>query len=330
MGTNLSQVFIANADLNDGGAFNALTSAKVGVYDLATGAYTASTALYADANINATWAYRNIQFAQGTATNPIATPLIDTRDIRAIKYEKHAPSVRAAQVTGTLVANKEYNVKFIIRNTPVNQLNFRDDSGSELTDLSGAGKQFPLGVFNTTNHKALNISATGATATAAGDNLVANIAASPILNDLFTASNSSGVVTITARHATVVFEMIVNNITDDAILANGSPTAMVVGVGNAWQVLGEEVRCRSRYGNFNRMYLPMNMPTYANSTFKYDKITILYEHNWPTSTGIAPAGTINEVVIYLGDSSDALELNDFPEFEATFRIALASNEEFTW
>ena len=64
----------------------------------------------------------------------------------------------------------------------------------------------------------------------------------------------------------------------------------VLGVGNDWQVHGEEMRCRSRYADFNRMYIPQNM-TYTVEGFNaYHKITVEYEHNWPNSSGIAPAG----------------------------------------
>ena len=44
------------------------------------------------------------------------------------------------------------------------------------------------------------------------------------------------------------------------------------------------------------------MTTYGKKGFKYDKITIEYEHNWPTSSGIAPAGTLNQVVLYNTDT----------------------------
>lgn len=347
MGTNLSQVFISNLDtpvdktsFNDADLFSAPNPA-VGIW--ADGKYQnwgTAAPLYTKSvdtdtsnsddttvdaitiNVNPFWRYKTLQITQGTAGNPIATPMLNVRDVRKIKYEKHEASVRAAQVTGTIAA--AVDVKFIIRTTPTSQLNFHDANATGLADLSGGGFDFPLGAFNTTNHKALNISA------ASGAALVTNIQGSTILNALFTASNSNGDVTITARHEGVQFDMIVTLQSDGSVLANGTPTAMVLGVGNPWQVLSEEIRCRSRYGNFNRMYIPQNMPTYTNSTFAYDKITIEYEHNWPNSTGIAPAGALNQAVIYLGDSSTALAATDFDQFEAAFNIALATNEEFVW
>jgi len=347
MGTNLSQVFISNLDtpvnktaFNDAALFTAPNPA-VGIW--ADGAYknwgtdaplytkTVDVSTAADAddaadvitlNVNPFWRYKTLQITQGTAGNPIATPMLNVRDVRKIKYEKHVPSVRHSITTGDIA--EQVTVKFIIRTTPTAQLNFHDPNGSGLIDLSGGGFDFPLGGFNTTNHKAINIG--GSTAAT----VVANIQGSPILNAMFTAATSTNAVAITARHAGVIFDVIVSADDDGAIVANGSTTKGLVGVGNSWQALDEEIRCRSRYGNFNRMYIPQNMPTYTNSTFKYDKITVEYEHNWPNSTGIAPAGALNQAVIYLGDSSTALAASDFDQFEAAFSIALATNEEFVW
>ena len=40
------------------------------------------------------------------------------------------------------------------------------------------------------------------------------------------------------------------------------------------------------------------MATYTNATELYDKLVIEYTHNWPSATGIAPAGDLNQIVIY--------------------------------
>ena len=347
MGTNLSQVFISNLDtpvnktaFNDAALFTAPKSA-VGVWadgqyqnwgtaaplytktvDVSTAVDAGDPADVITLNVNPFWRYKTLQITQGTAGNPIATPMLNVRDIRKIKYEKHVDSVRHAITTGDIT--EQVTVKFIIRTTPTAQLNFHDPNASGLIDLSGGGFDFPLGGFNTTNHKAINIGGSSATT------VVANIGASPILNAMFTASASSDKVVLTARHAGVIFDVIVSADDDGATVPNDTTTGGNIGVGNAWQALDEEIRCRSRYGNFNRMYIPQNMPTYTDSTFKYDKITVEYEHNWPNSTGIAPAGALNQAVIYLGDSSTALAASDFDQFEAAFNIALASNEEFVW
>jgi hypothetical protein len=356
MGTNLSQVFILNngnliAPGSDGDdSFVDAGSAQVGIWNTtkygtnddqwintklyATTVAEVDTAAAVDGTpiVNPLWLYSQIQFVQGTANNPIATPIINTSQIKSIEFSPFEASTRhAGTVTFALDdAGDDLNVKFIIRNTPTAHLNFTNDNPG-LIDLSGNNFDFPLGSFNTTNHKAINIGATGATATTAGDDLVANIQNSPVLNALFTASNTTGVVTITARHAGVVFDMIAHNNTDDTVPVVSNATAKAkVGVGNAWQVLGEEIRCRSRYGNFNRMYFPDPVATYTNTTYKYHKVTIEYATNWPSSTGIAPAGELNQVVIYAADSSTAMAAGD-TTIDAAFALPnVTGQHKFVW
>ena len=81
------------------------------------------------------------------------------------------------------------------------------------------------------------------------------------------------------------------------------------------------------------------MPTYTNVTANankgafYDKITIEYEHNWPTSTGIAPAGTLNQVVLYFTDSDfTAPVVGDAGDatYDNVFNLTIATAAEFNW
>jgi len=350
MGTNLSQVFVSNkngATVEAGTttqSFSQIANGEVGIWDLDGSAWV-NTALYAasldtqstittsDALTtvaNPAWLYNNLQFVQGTAGNPLATPMINTRNIRRITHDPYAGSTRANVVTGTLVASKNYDIKLIIKMVPTSQLNFNDANSTGYVDLSDGGKQFPLGAHNLTNHKVLHTSAYGSTPGNAGANLVSNIQENGILNALFTASNSGGDVTITARHAGVQFDLIAENVTDGTFLDNASSQAFLPGVGNPWQVLSEEIRCRSRYGDFNRMYLPQNPATYTQADGKYNKIVIEYEHNWPTSTGIAPAGTLNQCVIYF-DSDGAAVTTSEGDFDTIFGVVdLTEAEQFMW
>ena len=108
MGTNLSQVFISNTDvLETGTTFTGIASTpEIGIWNLAgnsgAGAYVNSALYQASADLtdldtgetlaaiaNPLWFYNNLQFVQGTAGNPIATPIINTRDIRRIKYDPY-------------------------------------------------------------------------------------------------------------------------------------------------------------------------------------------------------------------------------------------------
>ena len=361
MGTNLSQVFIANAGnlkAASGTGADSLSglasTPEIGIWNLAAdgnGDHWLNTALYAatvdtdtsnpdDTTVaaltvaNPLWLYRDLQFAQGTSGNSIATPLINTRDIKRLRFEPHVASVGHKQViTGTPASGKVYRVKFIIRNTPTDQLSFYDASGNNYPDLSGAGKDFPLGAFNTTNHKAITVEITTTSTTLATETakIKAAVEANKLLNEILVVSTTTVAGdTYTARHAGVVFDMIIWNDTDDAAALTVTPAGAVIGVGNDWQVLGEEIRCRSRYGNFNRMYLPQNMPTYTVEGNAYHKITIEYAHNWPSSTGIAPAGELNQVVLYLSDSSTAMVAGDTTIDTAFVLGDLSEAVEFVW
>ena len=185
MGTNLSQVFIANDAVTgptSGSAFNSLVSAaattEVGIWDVNGGSYH-TTALYSTAvdvtdevagadteevtdNIttvaNPLWLKSRIQIAQGAGGQPIATPLIDTRLIRSVRFEPYVATVahkRSIKPNSTF-ASLDVTVKFIIRTLPVDQLSYHDGDGTDYTILNGTDP-LPMGVFNATNHKSVSV-----------------------------------------------------------------------------------------------------------------------------------------------------------------------------
>ena len=350
-------MFISNTDaLESGSTFTGIANTpEIGVWDIDGGQYR-NTALY-DASIesgaaadatdtlalaNPLWLYNNLQFVQGVSSgNPLATPIINTRNIRRITYDPfvafvgHGATLADATFNVTDAAdNDEYNFKFVIRTTPTDYLSFYDQDG-----LSIFG-DFPLGAYNTTNHKAINMTVTIADvddADAAQNltNIQAALAASPILNAMFSAGDDADTAAnlkITAKHPGLIFDLIVENVTRastaDPVVA--AAVACDNGCGNDFQVIGDEMRCRSRYGQFNRMYIPQNMTTYGKKGFKYDKITIEYEHNWPNSTGIAPAGALNQVVLYNTDTDGTAPAAGEGTFEATFAITNATAKKFVW
>jgi hypothetical protein len=361
MGTNLSQVFISNTDVLQAAntTFTTPTNATIGIWNLgvATPTYRAA-ALYSpgvditdevangtgstsdDLTIvaNPLWLVSKLQFVQGTAGNPIATPIINTANIKRIKYDPYvATAGHKVVLTGTPASNAQHTVKFIFRTTPTDQLSFYDQNGSNAAILSGTAP-FPLGAFNTTNHKVISVelAKTDADASLAefGTLLKAAVEKHELLKDLLAVSTTTATGdTYTAKHVGVIFDMIIWNDTADAASAIIlTTTGQVLGVGNGWQVLGEEIRCRSRYGNFNRMYLPQNMPTYANAAWKYDKITIEYATNWPTATGIAPAGANNQVVLYYTDADGTAPVvgDSDNTFDTAFAYTVATASEFVW
>ena len=317
-GSNLSQVFIANADLKDHADTTPanLAAGNVGMYDLASGGF-----------INdAAWnTLDRINFMQGiTGSNPIASPIIDTRNIRRVDYTKSVTTVaHKVVIGGTPVSGQTLEVRIVVRAIPTDYVNFFPDGVDYSLDASGYN--FPLASFNTTNHKVFPLeiltgSTTLATETA---KIQAAIQANPVLNAMFKTSVAN---TIEARHAGLIFDVIINDAAGAATGLTTTVTGFVPGVGNFWQVLGDVKRTQFKQGSMNRMYFADNHETNVNA-WKYDKIVIEYAHDWPSSTGIAPAGELNQLVIYLGQASGALAAADYAGFEAVFEIALATDED---
>lgn len=338
MGTNLSQVFIQNGAVlennNSQPAFNDPDSGQIGIWNSVDSAWV-SSALFqktfspldtdgaADGSsvstpvafANPNWLYSQLQFVQGTAGNPIATPLLDVRNIRSLSFDPYVVTAGHKQVitpnaTFTAEAVSTVTLKVIVRTTPTDQLSYYDQEGTNYSILSG-NDPFPLGAFNTTNHKVISVEfncTSTATFCSVGKTAVDNHG---LLSKLVTATDTGTGTSLDlqSKHVGFTFDVIVLDKDGNEIVGTGnntvgiSTTGQDLGVGNPWQVHGEEIRCRSRYGNFNRMYLPQNMPTYTVSGNKYHKVTVEYEHNWPNSTGIAPAGALNQVVLYIGASA---------------------------
>jgi len=341
MGTNLSQVFIQNGavleDNSTNPVFSDPDSGQIGIWDsvdsgwIATklfqktfspldtdddnGVTTATSTAVAFANPN--WLYSQLQFVQGTAGNPIATPLLDVRNIRSLSFDHYLATAghktvltpNATTFTGATIGN--VTIRVIARTTPTDQLSYYDQEGTNYSILSG-NDPFPLGAFNTTNHKVISVEVNGSDFTTNAtfiDAAKIAIEAHGVLSKLVTVTDGASTMTIQSKHVGFIFDVAIIKSEDNSDLIAGAAAANLLtetvtgqdlGVGNPWQVLGEEIRCRSRYGNFNRMYLPQNMPTYTVSGNKYHKVTVEYEHNWPNSTGIAPAGALNQVVLYIG------------------------------
>lgn len=370
MGTNLSQVFIANDDTLAGtGAFNSLVttagSQEVGIWSVDDGDYI-QTALYSTAvdvtdevagadteevtdNIttvaNPLWLKKRIQIAQGASGQPIATPLIDTRNIRSIRFDPYAATAGHKVVctpngTFTDASVNTVTLKVIMRTLPVDQLSYHDAGGTDYTILSGSDP-LPMGVFNATNHKSVSVEfscSTTATFCSAGKVAVDN---HPLLKKIVTATDTGTGTSLDlqSKHVGVIFDVVIQDADGNAATAASAAankvvvasTGQVLGVGNPWQVLGEEIRCRSRQGNFNRMYLPMNQTTYTQSGSVYHKVTVSYDHNWPTGSGIAPAGTLNQAVIYVGKAGASASAAGDTNADEVFALAnVTAAQEFVW
>jgi len=222
-----------------------------------------------------------IQVVQGYgAANPIASPIIHTSDIVRITCAHYEASTRHA---GTVTfasgdSGKEVQIKFIIRKQPTEYTNYVNNEAG-IADLSGGNYRFPLVGFNTTNHKAINITAKGTTDNGAGE-MVTAIQENAVLNSMFTVSQSSGTLTVTARHAGVIFEMIADNLDDNTkpVVANAS-AKWAPGTGNDWQARGDELKARAQFGIHNRMYFPTDVTDFVTNDKQYDRFEITYKIN---------------------------------------------------
>ena len=296
---NLNQVFISNTGAPLTGstflANAALASTTIGVWDVATGAYLATSMMAATGPI---------QIVQTTASgNSFASPIIDVKDIKRISYTQYQAPVRhsvAATITATVPTGASYLFKIALRTYPTLYQAFTTPTDSAL-DLSGGGKTFPLLGNFSAGRTVIPVTeiVAGTSAANAGIAVTAAIQANKTLNDMFTVSdNGAGVVTIVARHMGVIFDVACNNTATYASAITTSVTGGDAGVGHYLLALSDEKSQRARYGNFNRMYFPMPFDTFAQSANTYEVVEISYAHNHPADTGIARAGELNNIKIY--------------------------------
>tara|TARA_B100001057_G_scaffold450_2_gene448 strand:+ start:2277 stop:3386 length:1110 start_codon:yes stop_codon:yes gene_type:complete len=365
--SNLSQVFISNAlTMLDGSlaqiqGAGAAPADDVGVLTLGPGtAEFKQTKLYEstiDAStddiaitVNPTWLYHSFQLVQRAVTgNNIVSPIIDVNQVKRIDYSAHidtAMEKTVIDIADGTITNDEIEVKVVVRAAPTNYADFAQP-GNAINDLSGEGKVCPIGIHNNTHHKVFNVTSMPADrlATAAGadnelglyDDLKAKIDAHGVLKDLLkvTDQGTSGI-DFETRFAHVTVEFIYNNITNEETVITEeagfvTKTAFVAGVGNDWQVFSDELRCRSKYGNFNRMYFPQAFDTYVTNGSLYDKIVISYETpNWPKGAGIVPAGGMNQAVIYYTNEGADPGTTGTNEFDDVFGYAANTDKTFIW
>lgn len=296
--SNLNQVFISNTGAPLTGstflANAALASTTIGVWDVATQAYLATSLMAATGPI---------QIVQTTRSgNSFASPLINVKDIKRIAYTQYkAPVSHEIEATflATVPASQSYLFKIAVRNYPTIYEAFANPTNPDL-DLSGNGKVFPLLGNFSAGRTVIPVVEIPANTTVANCAIAVRdaIQANKILNDMFTVTVLAGAVTIVARHMGVVFDVACNNTTTYSSAITTFITGADEGTGHHLLALSDEKSQRARYGNFNRMYFPMPFDTFASSANTYEVVEISYAHNHPADTGIARAGELNNIKIY--------------------------------
>lgn len=339
MGSNLSQVFIDNTKLVDADAgasdFNSLvgtpSAVEAGIFDVRGQAFldealftvstedgSADDSTDEIALSGGLWRFSHIQVAQGiSGGNSIASPIIPTSSIKSISYVPYNATTRSAVHFDGLSdgdSAKDFAFRFVIRTSPIAYTNFANNITSGIKDLSGGGFDFPLGSFNTTNHKVITITVAASEHAAAnmedvGDILKTKVEAHGLLNKLVVGAKAgtgtAADYTFTARHPHVEIDLAIENTTDGikAVCDDTDAVGFDPGAGNDWQVLSDEMRTRAKYGNFNRMHFPVDQTQYTVEDNQYDCIIINYATNWPNGSGIAKAGAINTVKLYYGGAA---------------------------
>lgn len=321
--SNLNQVFVINnPDMFSTTTFSntaATTNAsRLGVWDVYAATPTnVVTALFTSGVPN----FKSVQFTQTMLSgNCIATPIIDLKDIVRINYREYTsavPNVQKAVIDagGSAAAATSSSdpimMRIAIRTAPTNYEYFANPASG---DLSGEGYAFPLignfaagrMIFNVEVPETVHSPSATYSETALITALYDGIQNNEILKAIFKATdNGTSGLDLVARHYGVIFDV---TLTQNSV-AQGTVTMSMIAptaASNYVLAVADEKKQRARYGNFNRMYFPMDFPTFAQPTYKYDVIEIAYTHAHPTSTGIARAAELNTVRIYVGGSSTAL------------------------
>ncbi len=339
--SNLNQVFVVNnLTTLTGTTFNQSASAanfsKFGVWNIdATAATTANT--YATVDITT---LTRVQFTQSTLGNIISTPIIDTSDIVRINYNGFLNDVQTTPIQtwtppAIPTAGKNIMIRIAVRTAPTMYEFYANPSNPNLdvvgtTGLPAAAKTFPLIGNFAAGRMIFNIEIPSTDTTSditTSDYLKDKISKSPTLSSIFS-YNVTGVATtaLTARHQGVEFDLIAQYSDGSGAVGAIAATRFTPG-SNYSQVISDEKSQRARYGNFNRMYFPVTQTDFAQPTYKYDMLEIVYKHDHPSSTGIARAGELNTLKVYFGGSSTAPTAVTAANFATIFGVTIATDED---
>jgi hypothetical protein len=329
--SNLNQVFFNNvtngAIQSATGSFTSLTGTpsgvEIGVWDVDGGDWISTVFT----------GFKRIQIVQGMPSgNPIASPIIDVKDIKRISYKSYGQAASILPLTvdrktidagGAPTSTKDVMLRIALRTYPTAYEYFANPTnpyGDLSWNGSGTSYVFPLlgnfsagrMIFNVEVPASVHGGSETALITAlynafAGtDSSILKV--NPTLRAIFTATDNgtSGLV-LTARHYGVEFDATLAYSDKSGSLGTVVSARPTTTAGSNYiTAVSDEKKSRARYGNFNRMYFPFAFPEFAQPSYKYDTIEIAYQHDWPSSTGIARAGELNTIKIYHGKGSTAL------------------------
>lgn len=257
------------------------------------------------------------------SNNPIASPIIRASDLIDVTYTEYNQAVKevgdldcgsAAPAIGD-VATIKLQVRYTGEPSTYDaQIN---PSGETIGNAFSQIVEQSQKVFN------VEFVATAATVANLADGLVAAVNAHGVLKELVTASNSSNDVRLTSKinGLHITGQLLRDGVKESTYAVQ---TVGEMGSGNYYQVLGEEKKSRlANAGNFNRLYLPDTVTTFAASGTTYDRISIRYANRLPAHVFGGGQPSVSECVIYYPNSTGGDNDFDvvFPHTEGTNSIA---------
>jgi len=308
----MKQVFISNSALEAAGTagtdrFADLVSKKLGFWtlDAATGGAWFATGLFGtdledgtDATsgdvvtiANGYMLKNKIQVVQGYGSgNPIATPIINTSDIVRVTAARYEASTRhEVKITPNAgdIGSDVLNLKIIVRKQPTGYLDYVHNE-AVIADLSGASVDAGAAVENTV------------------DNIITAISGNATLDAMFTTNDDTTHVDIVARHAGVVFEAILENVTDDRFTSSVVVAAFAPGTGNDWQARTDELQARAAsHANYNRMYFPQTVTDFVADGNTFDRFEITYRIDGDRN--VVKGSQFGTAVIYETTGTDSVK-----------------------
>ena len=295
--------------------FTDLSSGELGFWslDAATGGDWFATDLFAAtvdtvATATAIPYFKQFQIVQGfPSSNPIASPIISAQNLVRVKCDPYADSTQhEVRITPAAADNSDpLNIKVIIRNTPTDYINYVNNA-SNFSDLSGGGYDFPLGQYNTTNHKVINLAVTGgANEEGTCDNVVAAIQGNTTWNALFEVDDNVTSFDLKARHVGVVFDVIFENLDGNTQQQGVLQAGWAPGVGNPWQARQDELKAREYAGNFNRMYFPETYTDFVTDSSEWKRYEVTYRTDGDRD--VVKGSQFGSCIIYEANADDVVK-----------------------
>jgi hypothetical protein len=122
---------------------------------------------------------------------------------------------------------------------------------------------------------------------------------------MFTTTDNGNTVDITARHAGVIFEVILVNEEDETEASGVVQQAWDPGVGNDWQARGDELKAREYAGNFNRMYFPQTYADFVTDNSTWKRYEVIYRIDGDRD--VVKGSQFGSAIIYEDNAADTVK-----------------------